>query len=223
MLRTVVQLLVLAVPWRARRHVLRLLGFDLAPTARIGLSVVLSDTVVMGEGACIGNFNVVRNIEELVLEAGAAIGNWNHVSGIPRCLPQLAATERRIALVMGRGALMTNRHQVDCSSLVTLEENSLVAGAGSTIASHWIDLQTWTMRSSAIVVGAHSMVGTRCILLGGARLPARSALGAGSVLRTAEIVTERIYAGVPAVEVAPIDATAKFFVRGATLGTTVMA
>jgi acetyltransferase-like isoleucine patch superfamily enzyme len=215
------QVVLFSLPWSVRRRALnRIFGFEIAPTARIGLSIVLPDRLVMEDGAVIGNFNLARSLEELSLGPGAMIGRLNYVFGIPRSDPQLAGTERRIALVMERGALLMNRHQVDCSSLVTLGENCLVAGAGTAIASHWIDMGAWAMRSAPVQVGAHSMVGTRCILLGGAALPPRSALGAGSVLRSTETLTERIYSGVPATAVATIDHDAKFFTRTAQLGVT---
>jgi acetyltransferase-like isoleucine patch superfamily enzyme len=56
-------------------------------------------------------------------------------------------------------------------------------------------------------------VGTRVTVLGGAALPDRSLLGAGSVLNKAHIEECAVYAGQPAVKVKSVDPEAAYFHR----------
>jgi acetyltransferase-like isoleucine patch superfamily enzyme len=58
-------------------------------------------------------------------------------------------------------------------------------------------------------------MGTRCIVLGGARLPSQSVLAAGAVLTKAFDVSFSLYGGVPARFVKEIPNEAQYFHRTA--------
>lgn len=218
--RALIQALLLPLPWNVRRRALNsIFGYKIAPGAYIGYSIIIPyKRLEMAHRAYIGNFTVARGMDEIELGEESGLGAFNWIIGIPKDDPQLAGIERRVALVLDRGALVTSRHTIDCSGFVRLGECAVVAGGQTQIVSHAIDMYEWKMKAAPIIIGDHSMLGSRCILLPGAELPPRSALGAGSVLRKRETKPNRIYSGVPAVDVGAIDDTAAFFHRGRFLG-----
>ena len=63
------------------------------------------------------------------------------------------------------------------------------------------------------LLGAYCLVGTRVIVLGGAALPDRSLLGAGSVLNKAHSEEYAVYAGQPAEKVKALDPEGAYFHR----------
>ncbi len=215
--RSIVQLLLLLLPWRARRWLLcRLLGYDIHPTATIGLSIIApSKRLVMRGGARIGHLNLARGMDSIELGEGASISHLNWIYGIPSHASYLQhEAGRRSELVLEEGAGITRRHLVDCSNTVRVGRYALIAGYSTQILTHAIDLHEGRQGTRRVVIGEASMVGTRCLVLGGAVLPAFSALGAGSTLRSAFEETHRIYSGVPAKAVADVPRDAKFFKRG---------
>ena len=90
----------------------------------------------------------------------------------------------------------------------------MVAGMGTQILTHAVDMMTNQQTAKPVTIGAFSMVGTRCVILGGGELPGYSALGAGSMLRTAFAETHSIYSGVPAKPAGSISHAAKYFANG---------
>ena len=77
-------LLILALPWPLRRWLLtRVWGYELHPTSRIGLSLVLVDKLVLGAGARIGHGNVIKGAALVELGEAGFIGNGNWITGFP--------------------------------------------------------------------------------------------------------------------------------------------
>src|SRR5207244_1047883 len=78
-------------------------GFQIHPTARIGLAWILPWRLIMEENTGIGHFTVARNLNLLHLKAHATIGRGNWITGFPLGdSPHFASeTERRPELVMG--------------------------------------------------------------------------------------------------------------------------
>lgn len=221
LVRSIVQLLLALLPWRPRRWLLcRLLCYDIHPTATIGLSIIAPHKrLVMRRGARIGHLNLARGMDSIELGVEARIGHLNWIYGIPSYSPHLKhESGRRSELVLEEGASITRRHTIDCSNTVRVAPKALIAGYSTQIITHAIDLRQSRQSTRPVKIGEASMVGTRCVLLGGAVLPAFSALGAGSTLRSAFEETHRIYSGVPAMAVADLPRDAKFFRERSTEG-----
>jgi len=212
-----IQLPLMLLPWRLRRRLLRmLLQYDIEPTARIGFSVVLAKaSFTMGAGSSIGHMTVARGMDRIVMGRGARIGNLNWIYAIPRSDPCLShEPTRRIELILDDHAAITHRHTVDCSNTIYLGRGALVAGNRTQIVTHGLSTRKlWGPHTRPISIGQGSLVGTGCIVLGGARLPDYSALGAGSTLRQAFSETHRVYSGVPAQRVDSIPVDSPFFIR----------
>lgn len=192
----------LLLPNVLKRPFLRLLlGFELHPTATIGLAWLGMKHLRMAEGARIGHLNVFKNLDAVVLKEHASIGRMNFFT----CVPSSDARHyghienRSTEFQLGVHSHVTMRHLFDCNAPVLVGDFVTVAGYGSQFLTHSIDIELCRQDAHPIVIEDFSFVGTGCILLGGSKLPARSVLGAGAVLNKSFEEPESLYAGVPAI------------------------
>jgi serine acetyltransferase len=216
MLANLGRLLTLLLPWALRRRVLSAVwGYRIHPTARIGLSWVWPERLVLGPGATIGHLNVCRGLAELVLGEHASIAQLNWITGYPRGQgPHFATeTDRDPVLTLGAHAAITSRHLIDCTARVTIGEYATLAGFRSQVLTHSIDLAAGRQASAPVEIGPYAFVGTGCVLLPGSRLPGRCVLGALSLCRPGLAEEYTLYAGVPAVAVRRLEPTMRYFTR----------
>ncbi|HTU39751.1 MAG TPA: hypothetical protein VMF35_17250 [Acidimicrobiales bacterium] len=197
----------------------RLLGWDVHPTAYIGRSVIVVGHLVMGPGASIGPFNVIKDLEELRLGEGASIASRNWIAGFPRSADQSTdafphSPQRRPSLVLGRGAMITVAHDIDCSDRVDIGDYSSLAGFRCTVLTHSLNLVRDRFVTGPVEIGAHTAVMSGSTLLSGTRVPARSIVSAGSVVNTPLTTELTFYSGNPAVAMRPLPETLAFFHRG---------
>ena len=197
-LQEIVRRLVWLLPsTRAKNAMLRRLGHDIHPSASIGPNLVLHvRRFEVGEGGVVGRFNLFKHLETVTVGAGGRIGRMNIISAHPaygRLYPDGAR------LQLARGAKVTSRHTVDCSGGVVLGEFASIAGRQTLVLTHSIDVGRDCQVAYPVEVGERSFVGARSVLLGGATLPPRSLLGAGSVLtRSRGEQRSGVWAGTPA-------------------------
>jgi acetyltransferase-like isoleucine patch superfamily enzyme len=206
----------LFLPWPLRRHLLQgLLKYRIAPDARLGFSFVCPDRLVMEGGSRVGHFTVIKSIDLLHLSENSNIGSLNWISGIGLYKPRHFndETARAPQLLVGRHASVTARHMIDCSNKVTIGEFSTIAGAGTHIFTHAIDVRENRQRSAPVEIGRYCFVGAACVILKGSRLPDCSILGANSTLHKSFTETHTIYSGVPAQACGTIDPEAGYFFR----------
>lgn len=205
------------LPWPLRRRALtRWFGFDLHPTAHIGLAWIFPERLRMDAGARIDHFTVAVNLTSIVMAKQATIGRSNWITGFPvhstnrhfRHQP-----ERLAELIMGEAAAVTKNHHLDCTNQLTVGAFATIAGYHSQFLTHSIDVVENRQNSTPIHIGAYAFVGTNVVVLGGAILPARSVLGAKSLLNKAYTAEWTLYGGVPAKPVQEIPRTAKYFTR----------
>jgi acetyltransferase-like isoleucine patch superfamily enzyme len=196
-----------------------LLGWDVDPTAHIGRSVVLVGHLSMGPGAVIGSLNVIKDLEELRMGEGASIGSRNWITGFPRA-PELSADpfphspNRRPSLIMGRRAMITVAHDIDCSDRFEIGDHSALAGYGCTVLTHSLNLVKDHFVTGSVEIGARAAVMSGATLLSGTRVPPRSVVSAGSVVNTPLTEELTFYSGNPAEAVRSLPASLAFFRRG---------
>jgi acetyltransferase-like isoleucine patch superfamily enzyme len=216
-LKPILQGVTVLMPWSIKRWLLsRCFGYRIAPSASIGLSWVFPKMLVMEEESRIGSLCVVIHLDEVVLKAHSSIGRGNWVTGFPSGTNEphfRHQPERTSRLLVGEHAAITKNHHIDCTSPVVIGRYTTVAGYNSQILSHSIDLEECRQHSEPIVIGEYCLVGTNVVILGGAKLPSHSVLGAKSLLNKAFDEEWCLYAGVPAGKKAEISATAKYFTR----------
>jgi acetyltransferase-like isoleucine patch superfamily enzyme len=210
------QLTLWLFPWRLRRALLRaVFDFDISDDARIGFSIVMSDTLVLRSGSWIGHFNLCWRLEEMTLNENATIGNFNRIAGVAGRVMQsfYDQPDRRSCLTMERDSAITHSHIVDCTDSVHIGQFSIFGGWHSQILTHSIDIKSGRQQAGPVSVGAFCFLGTGCILLKGAVLPDKSVLSAGSVLSTVETEALTLYSGVPARRMKSLDPDSVYFRR----------
>ncbi len=186
---------------RAKNALLRKVGHDVAPSARAAMNLVLRvRRFTVGDGASVGRFNLFKDLSAVELAPGSRIGRMNLISAHPVYARHYPDGAR---LSLGEKAKVTSRHSVDCSGGVTVGALASVAGRQTLILTHSVDLARDAQVAYPVVVGERSFVGARCLILGGASLPERSVLAAGSVLTRSGKRDRGVWAGAPATWRAP--------------------
>lgn len=215
-MKNLLMLISLALPWKMRRAFLeQQFGFQIHPTARIGLAWILPSRLIMEENTSIGDFTVAKNLDLLHLKSHATIGRGNWITGFPLGDSRHFADEpeRRPELVLGEHSAITNRHLLDCTSSITIGRFTTIAGFQSQFISHTIDIALNRQTSRSIEVGDYCFVGTNSVLLGGSVLPDYCVLGAKSLLNKVHTQTHRLYGGVPARELSVLSPDCGYFTR----------
>jgi acetyltransferase-like isoleucine patch superfamily enzyme len=214
--KTVLMLFSLLLPWHLRRAFLESqFGFQIHPTARIGLAWIFPNRLIMEEGSAIGAATVCKGVDLVHLKAHAIIGRGNWITGFPLSDSKHFAhqTDRRPELIVGEHSAITNRHLLDCTNSVTIGRFTTFAGFHSQIISHSIDLEENRQSSEPVRVGDYCFVGSNCVLLGGSALPDFCVLGAKSLLNKAFTETCQLYGGVPARPIKALSRDCKYFQR----------
>ena len=112
------------------------------------------------------------------------------------------------------GTISCNSNKISfCTNYIHIGDFVTIAGYSSQFLTHSIDIYESRQDSHPIEIGDYCFVSTGVRVLGGAKLPAYSVLGAGAVLNKAYTKERMIYVGVPAVPKKEIPQGAKYFVR----------
>jgi acetyltransferase-like isoleucine patch superfamily enzyme len=216
--RTVLAVVLALLPPRAHRWLgCRLLGWDVAPNAYVGHSIILTKRLVMAPHSAIGHFNVFRGLEEVTLDEHAAVGFFNWITG-----PSLESgafpnsPSRRPALKLGKYSMILHRHLIDCSDTVSLGDFANLGGYRSTVITHGVDLVRHRSFAAAVTIGERSAVMSNCVVLAGTTVPPRSIVAAGSVVSGKLAKELTFYRGNPAEAVRELSPDFKFFSRSGT-------
>ncbi|MXV17443.1 acyltransferase [Hufsiella ginkgonis] len=205
------------LPWPLRRRALqRWFGYKIHPGAKIGLAWIFPGKLEMAEGARIGHFTVAIHLDLVKMERKASLGRGNWITGFPTngSSPHFKHQPgRQAALFIGEEAAVTKNHHLDCTNRIEIGRFSTVAGYRSQFLTHSINVMGNRQDSAPITIGEYTFVGTNVVVLGGAVLPARSVLGAKSLLNKAYTEEWKLYGGVPAAAVGDISREAKYFAR----------
>ncbi|HZU79751.1 MAG TPA: hypothetical protein VE991_07520 [Acidimicrobiales bacterium] len=204
------------LPSGLKRHLGRwFFGWDIHPTAYLGRSLVMVNRLVMGPGSSIGPFNVIRDLEELRLDEGASIAARNWIAGFPLDSPHFPNSPNRDpSLVLGKGAMITVGHEIDCADRVEIGDHAGLAGFRCTVLTHSLDLVRDRFVTQPVEVGHHTAIMTDVVLLNGTRVPPRCIVSAGSVVNTRLTEELTFYCGNPAEATRTLPATLKYFRRG---------
>jgi acetyltransferase-like isoleucine patch superfamily enzyme len=193
------------LPWQLKRLVFRARGWDVHPTARVGLTLLDVDHLTMGPGARIGHFNLFSRVKRLSLGKEAYVGSLNRVAGPGdvRIADRVQTDAWPSVLELGDNAMLFNSNFIDLASEVRLGDGALMAGGFTRIWTHDplpSENGMWALEPRPVTIGAGAYVGAGSVLLPGTRLPDRCVLGAGSVLtkQTADCAPGSKLAGNPA-------------------------
>ncbi|SKB98463.1 transferase hexapeptide (six repeat-containing protein) [Parapedobacter luteus] len=212
------KLFVFLLPWALRRRLLNAwFGYEIHPKARIGFAWIYPKKLVMKEKARIAHFTVAIHLDYVELGCYASIGRKNWITGFPTSgTSQHFAHQRgsrRSELFLGEHSAITKNHHIDCTNRITIGRFVTIAGYQSQLLTHSINIEECRQDSYPIYIGDYCFIGTNSVILGGAKLPPYSILGAKSLLNKAFEQQFALYAGVPAAFVKPVNSEAKFFTR----------
>ena len=211
------QVVCMLLPWRLRRWLLVvMLGWEIDPTAEIGLSLLSIHRLRMGSGSRIGHLNFARHVHELILGRCASLGNKNWISGYPIGSTRAFQDSGRCpSFEIQDEAAVTHSHRIDCTDKVTVGAFTTIAGTATQIITHAISITEARQRCAPVEIGRYCFVGSRCVILKGAKLPDCCILGAGSVLARPYDEPYGLYVGVPATRQKNLDPDAAYFKREA--------
>ena len=211
--RTVLAALAVVLPRILRRLVhCRLLGYEIARTARVGHSFIDVDRLRMGEGATIGSLNIIRGCEDVELGHESTIGHLVWINAVRRGSRYFAGQERHPAVIMGRGALISCLHVIDACDEIILGDYADIGGFGTQLLTHSIDFVTLRQWRKPIVIGHHPVIATSSVLLPGATVPDCAIVAAGSVVSAGSTrESYHLYGGVPAGSQRALSPKMKFF------------
>jgi acetyltransferase-like isoleucine patch superfamily enzyme len=214
-MRRLLAVLLVVLPKPLKRSFARFaLGWDIHPTAKLGLSLIFADQVTMGAGAGIGRFNVITQLEELRLGDHASIGSRNRIKGWAKSTGAFPhSPKRRCALIMGKYALITVGHEIDCCDRVELGDFAAIAGFNCTVLTHGLDMVRNRFVTAPVEIGEYAGILTNCLMLSGTRVPDRSVVSAGSVVATKLTKELTFYRGNPAEAVRDLPANLAIFHR----------
>jgi acetyltransferase-like isoleucine patch superfamily enzyme len=214
----ILKLIIILLPWSLRRRLLeRCFGYEIDATARIGIAWIYPKRLRMGRQTRIDHFSVAIHLDAIELEDHATIGRSNWITGHSARSDKHFAHQqtRNPRLIIGEHSAITKHHYLDCTNEIRVGRFTTIAGHQSELLTHSIDIVVSRQHSEPIEIGDYCFVGTRCIILGGARLPSQSVLAAGAVLTKAFDQPYSLYGGVPARHLKELPKDAKYFHRPA--------
>jgi carbonic anhydrase/acetyltransferase-like protein (isoleucine patch superfamily) len=215
-LRLVLLALVALLPGIVKRLVYRtVFGYHFGPGVSLGFSLLDATTVSLGEGTCLGHFNVITRVGHLETGRSARVGVFNIIRGGERvtlgdysevmrlnvlnAIPDHDCTSQpQSVLDVGAGVVITSGHRIDFTDRVTLGKNVIVGGRSSSLWTHN------RQETAPIEIGDFCYLGSEVRLAPGVRLPDECILGLGSVLTSRIAETRSLVAGVPARVVRPL-------------------
>ena len=204
------------LPWPLKRWCLQHgFGYELDSAARIGLAWVFPKKLRMGRGSHIGHFTVAIHLDTIELGDFSTIGRSNWITGYPSDGREhfTHQTGRRPCLIVAEHSAITKKHYLDCTHEIRIGKFTTIAGHHSELLTHSIDIVAGRQDSKPIGIGDYCFVSTRCVILGGAKLPSQSVLAAGAVLNKSFDEKFTLYGGVPAKAVKAISPDARYFHR----------
>lgn len=183
-------------------------GWSVARSARVQPSLLWRvGQLRVGDRADVGPGNVFRELSSVDLGEGVQMGQFNWFSGaaayIDQVDPDLAGR-----LVMEDRSGLTSRHYVDCSGGVRIGMLALVAGVRSTILTHSVNHRTWRQEGRPVHLGRSSVLFSNALVTAGTVIAERSVVAGGAVVSGHLAIPERLYGGVPAVEIGDISGAA---------------
>ncbi len=190
-LRTVLLLVAVVLPQAAKRRLYGMLGWEIDPTVRIGLSYLDAEHVALGAGVRIGHFNVVRKLRSFTIGRDSYILNFNKFFGGP------ADWDRTFAL--GEESRIMSAHYFDVSGRITIGRDCNIGGRDTQIWSH-SRFTTQGTEPREVVIEEGVYTGARATIVH-CRIPAFSVIGAGAVVTRSFEDQGMLIAGNPATPV----------------------
>jgi len=179
---------------------LKLLGYKVDSSCKLGFSIILVQHLSLGKGARIGHFNIIKcDVLELGAKAyfgkfnavtgsmiinlmeRAAIGNFNILSRGP-----LGVTYGKAIFQLGILSKLTSFHKVDLTRSIIVGDYTTFAGQASQIWTHgYYHHRTGAGRfrvDGEIYIGNNVYIGSACLINQGIRIADGITVGSNSTI-----------------------------------------
>ncbi|MFI3320919.1 MAG: acyltransferase [Rikenellaceae bacterium] len=216
-MKLILNIIIIILPWFLRRWILiKFYKYEIHYTARIGLSYIYPQKLVLKKGAVIGSFNIAIHLDRVSIGENSTICRGNWITGFSTGSDSehfLHDKDRRSELILGRESAITKNHHIDCTNSIIIGNYVTIAGYNSQFLSHSIDIYEGRQDSKPILIGDYCFISTGVKILGGSVLPSYCVLGAGAILNKSYKDQWKLYGGLPAKPIKDISKTAKYFSR----------
>lgn len=210
-------LIVVFLPWKIKRLCLvKFWNHEIHPSANIGFSYIFPDRLIMKENSKIGHFNVGIHLNKIEIGEFSSISRSNWITGFPNNIKSKHfdhQPDRKGQLIIGKHSAITKNHHLDCTNEIKIGDFVTIAGYQSQFLTHSINIEKGIQDSNPIKIGDYCFVSTNCVILGGAKLPSFSVLGAKSLLNKIHSDSFYLYGGVPAKKIKELSKDSKYFTR----------
>lgn len=211
------KIIAVLLPWSLRRKVLqKWFGYQIHPTARIGMAWIYPNQLIMEAGSKIAHFTTAVHLDKIQMGEKSSIGRSNWITGFSSKSISKHFNhqpERTSELLLGKHSAITKDHHIDCTNIIQIGDFVTVAGYQTQLLTHSINVLENRQDSKPITIGDYTFIGTNCVVLGGAVLPSYSVLAAKSMLSKAYTEEWKVYGGVPAKVISDVPRDAKYFTR----------
>lgn len=217
MIKQLLNIISIFLPWKVRRMLyLKVFGWKIDKSSRIGFSIILAKKVYMGAHAKIGHFNLCKPIDRLEIGDSSSIGNLNKITGFSTSYPNLVhfthINNRKCELIIGKETGITSNHYFDCNGGIYIGDYVQIAGFSTAFMTHSIDIYECRQDAQPIHIGDYCFIGSRCLILKGVNIINRTVISAMSLINKDIEDDECLYGGVPAKKIKTIQG-AKYFIR----------
>jgi acetyltransferase-like isoleucine patch superfamily enzyme len=193
----------------------RVFGYKIGPNVRIGLSLIDSGHVTIGEGVKIGHFNRITDIPEVSIGAHSSIGHRNTFVGSIEFTAKAARAFRNNnpVLHVGEHCGISSHHHFDVNDALSIGGYTTIAGVGSVFYTHYINVISGQQSCKPVTVGRYCMIGSSTCFVPGSGVADYTVVGMGSVVTKALDKPHQLIGGNPAGFIRDITSEAAYFHR----------
>lgn len=179
---------------------LNIIGHKISYSARIGLSYIFVEKLILGDNSNIKHFNYLK-VSKVHLEKGSFIKNLNYIKGhfslkleenagisnqnkIRRAYPPVVTDSAE--LHVGKNSIIVSNHFLDITRSIFIGENSILAGIRSQLWTHGYyhadEGKDRVRIDGEIKIGDNVYIGSSCIFNPGVKVSNAIHIGSGSVI-----------------------------------------
>lgn len=200
--KTVFLLVFAVLPSPVKIAILRARGAKIGRGCSIGISVLNSETIELGDYVYIGHFNLIWRLKELKLQTGSKIGDGNWIAG-----------GGFGNLFVGRNSSIRRFHFLEASGSIKIGMNSILAGRGIQMFTHGLHPDRFDDIRS-ITISDWCYVGALSSFVPGARIGKGTFVGLGAVVTKPHVAEYILLGGNPAINKKSLSPDSMYFNEG---------
>lgn len=211
LVKLIISVMIGIIPFQFLKKLLykAIFGYQIDRNTYIGISIILCKRFHMGEGSRIGHFNVIWQVNDLVMQYKTVINRQNYLRGIDSFFMDSESsigkrnffTRNNIltkhgSFFLGKKSIVTIDHQFDLIDDIIIRENSVIAGSGSQFWTHGFDI--WRNRiQGPITISANVYIGSRSLCNLNVAIARNTQIAMGSVISKSISEEGYFWGGVP--------------------------